>query len=211
MESRNITLTLDKAKEFYNSGNTALREVTLQAFAKEELKVLSWQNVKTFEDACYELAMHPYTIINQDIRAIKQSSITDDMKKHLIAVYKLDIIRKALNKGWNPSLTQDNIYYPYIRFYPAGQKAREVASRHHWKLCETFNANDQKYTLVGGDYCDYYLEGLANFSYGVGVVLPYLGLLGCKSKEIAEHMSRYFAKEIFEATYAQHVGTYEWV
>lgn len=29
METRNVTLTLDKAKEFYNSGNDALREVAL--------------------------------------------------------------------------------------------------------------------------------------------------------------------------------------
>ena len=38
METRNVTLTLDKAKEFYNSGNDALREVALQAFTENELK-----------------------------------------------------------------------------------------------------------------------------------------------------------------------------
>lgn len=68
----------------------------------------------------------------------------------------------------------------------------------------------KKYTLVGGDYY-YNCDGLANFSCGDGVVLPNLGLLGCKSREIAEHMSRYFSKEIFEAAYAHHVGAYQWV
>lgn len=211
MECRNITLTLDKAKKWYNSGSSDLREVALQAYTEKELKVLSWQNVKTFEDACYELAMHPYTVINQDIRAIKLSSITDDMKKHLIAVYKLDIIRKALNKGWNPKMTEGNVYYPYVRFYPAGNKAKEAARDNRWEVKETFNADGQEYTLVSGDYSCTTNGGLSLFGCGYGNAQPILSLLGCKSKEIAEHMSHYFAKEIFEATYAQHIGTYEWV
>ena len=51
METRNVTLTLEKAKEFYNSGNTALREVALQAFTKEELTIPKWQNIETCGDA----------------------------------------------------------------------------------------------------------------------------------------------------------------
>ena len=34
---RNITVTLEKAREWYNSGNTSLKEIALQAFSKEEL------------------------------------------------------------------------------------------------------------------------------------------------------------------------------
>ena len=37
MEERNITVTLNKAKEWFNSGNATLREIALQAFSKEEL------------------------------------------------------------------------------------------------------------------------------------------------------------------------------
>lgn len=211
MESRNVTLTLEKAKEFYNSGNTALKEVALQAFTKDEILSRKFSDIKNFEDACYELAMHPYTVINQDIRAIEESGIEDSMKRHLIAIYKLDIIRKALNKGWNPKMTEGSVYYPYVRFYPTGQKAEEVATCYNWKLGESFTADDKKYTIVGGDCANYYFDGLSANHYGSGEVLPNLGLLGCKSKEIAEHMSRYFSKEIFEATYAHHIGTYQWI
>ena len=35
---RNITITLEKAKEWYNSGNNQLKEIALQAFNKDELK-----------------------------------------------------------------------------------------------------------------------------------------------------------------------------
>lgn len=48
---RNITITLEKAKEWYNSGNTSLKEVALQAFSKEELTVFDFTKIKTFEDA----------------------------------------------------------------------------------------------------------------------------------------------------------------
>lgn len=210
MKSRNISLTLEKAKEWYDSGSSDLKKVALQAYAEDELRVSNWQNVKTFEDACYELKLHPYIVINKDIRLIEQSGIIDDMKEHLIAVYKLDIIRKALNKGWEPNMTESIIYYPYVNFYPAGKQAEEAARRNGYEVKETFKTNGKKYSLVGGSY-DYGGNGIGAFGYEYGDVLTHLGLLGCKSREIAQHMSRYFAKEIFEACYAHHVGVYEWV
>ena len=57
METRNVTLTLQKAKEFYNSGNAALKEVALQAFTKEELTIPKYTDIKTFEDAVKALGM----------------------------------------------------------------------------------------------------------------------------------------------------------
>lgn len=203
MESRNITLTLEKAKEWYNSSSADLREAALQAYTEDELEIPEWQNIKTFEDACRAL----------NINGIFEHSINtpEEIIKHRRAIQKLDIIRKALNKDWKPSLVQGNIYYPYVKFYP-DDEAREAVSEHkEWKLGESFIADSKKYTLVGGD-CSYcYYDGLAGFGCGFGGVLPNLGLLCCKSKEIAEHMSRYFSKEIFEAVYTHHTGTYQWI
>lgn len=205
MESRNIALTLEKAREWYNSGSADLREVALQAYTKDELEIPEWQNIKTFEDACRALRIYDRSV------SLHLGGSTDTAYyHHMDAVSKLDIIRKALNGDWKPSLVQGSVYYPYVRFYPAGQKAREAASSNNWKLGESFIADGKKYTLVGGA-CGYYsFGGLASFGCGCGVVRPGLGLLGCKSREIAEHMSRYFSKEIFEATYAHHAGTYQW-
>jgi len=53
-EGRNITLTLDKAKEWYNKGGE-LREVALQAFTKAELNPLprSWEEYcRKYETCC---------------------------------------------------------------------------------------------------------------------------------------------------------------
>lgn len=206
MESRNIALTLKKAREWYNSGSADLREVALQAYAKDELEIPEWQNIKTFEDACRALRIY-----GRSVSLYLGGSTDTAYYHHMDAVSKLDIIRKALNGDWKPSLVQGSVYCPYVRFYPAGQKAREAASSSNWKLGESFIADGKKYTLVGGacNYCAY--DGLAGFSYGYGGAQPNRGLLGCKSREIAEHMSRYFSKEIFEATYAHHAGTYQWV
>lgn len=205
MESRNIALTLEKAREWYNSGSADLREVALQAYTKDELEIPEWQNIKTFEDARRALGMStPYVKV--------APFVGDPIADHLYAICKLDIIRKALNGDWKPSMVEGSVYYPYVRFYPAGQKAREAVSENKgWKLGESFIADGKKYTLVGGAcyYCS--SGGLAGFGCGYGDVHPRLGLLGCKSREIAEHMSRYFSKEIFEATYAHHAGTYQWV
>lgn len=210
MESRNVTLTLEKAREFYNSGNSALKEIALQAYTKEELTTPKFTDIKTFEQAVIALGMCPCNVV-MDMNNIGGIGLEPSTAVHLKAIYKLDIIRKALNRDWNPSLVEGSVYYPFVRFYPAGQKAREAASSNNWKLGETFKADGQKYTLVGGAYTYFSCVGLAYFGSGSGVVQPSLGLLGCKSREIAQHMSNYFAKEIFEACYAHHVGTYEWV
>lgn len=209
METRNVTLTLKKAKEFYNSGNAALMEVALQAFTKEELTIPEWQNIKTFEDACLALGIDIYRT-DYDLNCLL--SAEGNLGEHLTAIYKLDIIRKALNGAdLKPSLVEDIVYYPFVRFYPA-YKAKDAVNSKGGKLGPSFMADGEKYTLVGGGSSYYSCGvGVGGFCMGVGHVNAYAGLLCCKSEEIARHMSRYFMKEIFEAVYAQHIRMYEWV
>lgn len=196
METRNISLTIEKAKEFYNSGNAALKEIALQAYTKEELTNPEYTNIKTFEGACRAIGI----VYRTDCDLIYLSRVEGNLGKHLTAIYKMDIIRKALNGDWKPSLVKGKVVYPFVRFYPAN-KAKDVANSNGWKLGPSFMADGEKYTLVSSGY---------SYCYGYGVVSVNAGLLGCKSAEIAWHMSRYFMKEIFEAVYAQYNGMYEW-
>lgn len=205
MESRNIELTLEKAREWYNSGSADLKEVALQAYTEEELTTPEWKNIKTFEDACRVLRIYDRTV-----HLYLGGSTDTAYYHHMDAVNKLDIIRKALNGDWKPSIVEGHIYYPHIRIYPAGQKAKEIERILGWKLSKSFIANGKKYTIVGSTRL-IGLNGLTNWGLGYGEILPNLGLLGCKSKEIVEHMLCYFSKEIFEAIYAHHAGTYQWV
>ena len=206
METRNVTLTLDKAREFYNSGNVALKEIALQAFTKEELTTPKYTDIKTFEDACKALGLN-MDFVNFALCNMK--NIEGGFGKHLAAIYKLDIIRKALNgTGWKPKMTEDDIYYGWVRFY---KKSSEVPSNK--KIIGNFIADGQKYLLARGfgDYWGY--DGLGSFfsGSGYGYSSATLGLLCCKSKEIAQYMSEQFGKIIFDACYAQHIGSYQWI
>ena len=208
MKSRNITLTLEKAREWYNSGSADLKEVALQAYKEEELEETNWEKIKTFEDAYRALGVS-HRIVRRDLEQLNINFV-GSVRKHLIATYKLGIIRKALNRGWNPKMTKDIVYCPCIRFYPANSKSIAFREETGWRVQGNFKADSKEYSLLGGDYycCN---NGLGNFSFGSGDFHSGLGSLACKNEEIAKHMSRYFAKEIFEAYFARYVGAYEWV
>lgn len=206
MESRNISLTLEKAREWYNSGSADLREVALQAYTEEELKKRSFRDIKTFEDACYTIMLHPYT----EGRLIEK---IEEVSKASAAAYKLNIIRKALNKGQKMEFTKGTIYYPCTPFVTRKSTYYNDKLR-DGSMVEVaqFMSNGEVYKLLGGNAYYGGHTGLGFFhSYdGVGSSYANVGFLGCASKEIAEHMSRYFAKEIFEAKYGDLVN-YEWL
>lgn len=199
METRNVTLTLQKAKEFYNSGNAALKEVALQAFTKEELTTPEYTDIKTFEDSCRALGIDLYRA-NCDLYYL--SKVEGNLRKHLTAIYKLDIIRKALNGAdWKPKMTEGNIYYGWVKAY---KKSSNIPSDK--KIIGNFIADGQKYLLVGGFQDDGSYAGLGGYGSSAD-----LGLLCCKSAEIAQYMSEQFGKLIFDACYAHHVGSYQWI
>ena len=51
MKERNITITIDKAREWYNSENESLKKIALQAFSENELK-FNFRSITTFKKAC---------------------------------------------------------------------------------------------------------------------------------------------------------------
>ena len=190
---RNVKISLEKAREWYNSGNESLKEVALQAFKESELIIKVWENIKTFEDACKVLDINPKIV----------DLIFDS---HLQNIYKLKIVRRALNVGWEPKLNEGKIYYPLIIYNP-----KDNIYQSPWKPIANFKAkgNNKVYTLLGGDY-NYYNGGLCNFGLGRGDVIAVLGLLGCKSEEIAKYFSITFGKLIFDAVYGQY-NNYTWI
>ena len=190
---RNVKISLEKAREWYYSGNESLKEVALQVFMERELIVKLWENIKTFEDACKVLGVNPKIV----------DLIFDH---HLQNIYKLQIVRKALNADWEPKLNEGIIYYPSIRY-----NLKSNIYQLPWKLIANFKAKEDNkiYTLFGGEY-SCYNGGLGSFGYEGGDVKTVLGLLGCKSREIAKYFSVTFGKLIFDAIYGQY-NNYTWV
>lgn len=191
---RSVKISLEKAKEWYNSGNESLREVALQAFKEGELVENPWELIKTFEDACMVLRIIPETV-----------SLIHDT--HLQNMYKLQIIKKALNGvSWKPNLNTGEIYYPWLRYYP-----KDGRYNSSWTPIANFKAKEDNkvYTLVSGDY-NICTCGLGNFWCGHGDAIVIHGLLSCKSKEIAIYFGITFGKLIFDAIYGQY-NNYTWV
>ena len=108
-KERNVTITLDKAIEWYKSGNATLKEIALQAFSKDEL-VCNFKDITTFKKACEALGLNYdiISIVTKDVATFSRASA---------AMFKLNIIRKALNLGQDLHLTKDpkdsHLYYPY--------------------------------------------------------------------------------------------------
>lgn len=191
---RNVKISLERAREWYNSGNESLREVALQAFKEDELIGCPWELIKTFEDACAVLNINPDMI----------HLIFDGQLK---SMYKLKVIKKALNGvEWEPNLNIGTIYYPRLRYYPKGSSYNSS-----WTPVANFRAKEDNkvYTLIGGDYSGYD-GGLGHFGFGYGDVYSDSGLLACKSEEIAKYFGNTFGKLIFDAIYGQY-NNYTWV
>jgi hypothetical protein len=204
MNTRNVSVTLEKAREWYNSGNAILKEVALQAFKEEELKP-SFKDIKTFHDACdalginYKNAFYMADNINKYSRASA-------------AMFQLNIIRKALNLGQDLHLTKDSkgsyIYYPCNPFVTTDSTYydSEIKSG-DMETIGKIKSEGTIYYVLGGSVNNGGNAGLGNFySYnGVGDANAHIGFLGCASKEIAQHFSKYFGMLITEAKYGDMV------
>ena len=201
---RNITITLEKAVEWYNSGNDTLKEVALQAFTKDEL-IYDFKNITTFKKACKVLNLN-YNFIKSQILDLTEIS------KASAAMLKLNIIRKALNWGQDLHLTKNPedscIYYPYNPFVTESSTFYESKlNSGKMEVIGKVKSEGILYNVLGGCTGCSSGIGLGDFSsyHSVGLAYASFGFLGCATKEIAQHFSRYFGMLITEAKYADMV------
>lgn len=193
---RNITITLEKAREWYNSDNESLKEVALQAFSEDEL-IYTFRDITTFKKACEVLNIHyeVTSIIKKDIAMVSKASA---------AMFKLNIIRKALNLGQDLHLTKDPkgsyICHPFnpitteFATYSFKAKGGEIIGK--------VKIEGKIYEIYGNLSLSSTLMGIGNFeSEKVGYAYASNGFLSCASKEIAQHFSKYFGILITEAKY----------
>lgn len=201
---RNITVTLEKAREWYNSGNTPLKEIALQAFSKEELTGFDFKKIKTFEDALTALE---YSESNKEY--IK-NTINDVFmySRASAAMCKLNIIKKALNLGKDLNLTKNSgnlpIYYPYNPFMTENSTNFEKQlNSGEMEIIGKIKSEGILYNVLSSFSYGYGTKGLGCFYYsdGAGTANADFGFLGCASREIVKHFSKYFGMLITEAKY----------
>lgn len=204
MKERNVTVTLNKAKEWFNSGNATLKETALQAFDKDEL-TCNFKNITTFKKACEALGLNydDMFYITKNIATISKASA---------AMFKLNIIRKALNLGQDLHLTKDPkdsyIYYPYNPFVTKSSTYyKSEINSGKMEVIGKIKSEGEEYNVLGGDTDDGGFAGLGSFrsNDGVGAAAANFGFLGCSNKEIAQHLGKYFGMLITEAKYGDMV------
>ena len=204
MKERNITVPLNKAKEWFNSGNATLKEIALQAFDKDEL-TYNFKNITTFKKACEALNLDYMSCLSNvcNIATISKASV---------AMFKLNIIRKALNLGQDLHLTKDPknyyIYYPYNPFVTKSSiYHNSKINSGKMEVIGKIKSEGEEYNVLGGYALNSGSAGLGDFHSctGVGGAYASIGFLGCANKEIAQHLGKYFGMLIIEAEYGDMV------
>jgi hypothetical protein len=146
MEKREIKfeISLEQAKQLYKSGYELLKKMVLLVYSEDELEDKPWKNIKTFEDACNALGINSSFELNGAVTKY-------GFRKHLTALYKLDIIRQALNKDYEPSLFCGKTFSPIIRLYKDKEDAIAVARNHDLELHGKVMIDSEDYYLLGGN------------------------------------------------------------
>ena len=199
-----INVTLDEAREWFNSGNATLKEIALKAFSKDEL-TYNFKDITTFKKACDVLGLNfdDMLYITKNIATISKASS---------AMFKLNIIRKALNLGQDLHLTKDPegsyIYYPYNPFVTKSSTYyKSEINSGKMEVIGKIKSEGEEYNILGGSANYGGVAGLGDFRsyYGVGLANAAFGFLGCANKEIAQHLGKYFGMLITEAKYGDMV------
>ena len=151
--------------------------------------------IKDFETACKVIG----------IRSVIPIAIQAD--RQLCAMYKIQIILKAVNQGHTFNLISGKVWYPYIRFIDKNNVDREINSDES-KILD-FNYEDRLFTLVGGIAQSYSTPSGIGCFYSfnsIGHPSASISFFACCNKQIAHHVSKYFAALIFDCCFSRELG-----
>ena len=169
MEARTITLTLEKAKEFYKKGGE-FKDLALSAYTEEEL--LEIMLPKTWEEFCNNYTVQKgecYIASNSTIESslssirlkCRDSNLLPDRQaaeSHL-ALIKLHQLRDCYRQGWKPDWKNNNLPKYCIYCVNKEQKfdidsfyeRREFLSFQSEQLAQEFLNNFRELILQAGD------------------------------------------------------------
>lgn len=180
-QNRSIVISLKEAKDLYKAKGIYAK-LALKAYSEEELTD-PWMNITSFKDACEKLGI---------VTPVKSPT------KHSEAIYKLDIIREALNGDWVPDLESGIVWYPVFRL------SRSSNLSAAYERLASFTFSGERYYLYYTE-CHTSNPGLSGMSLrGEGYIVGITCLFACKSYEIAHHFAKYFYKEIFDSLFIQY-------
>lgn len=208
MENKKLSLSIEEARHLYNSNDEVIRNIALKAYSKEQLS-FDFTKIKTFENACKVLGLDYHKCLS------KADAIANDSNASS-ALYKLNIIRKALNFGQDLSLTE-NPKGSFI-FYPCNELTTndshyydDELSSGEMEIIGKIRYNGEEYRVLNGYVNKSLLDGLGRFEPISGVAFAYtnIALFGCASKEIAQHFGKHFGMLITQAKFGDIIEDFE--
>ena len=205
MEERNMTVSLAQARDWFNSGNKQLQELALQVFDRKEL-TSDFRHIVTFKDACEVLRYNYDHMVDIDKTLLSRSTS---------AMFKLNIIRQALNLGYDMQLAKNPpksyIYHPFNPFVVKTKDYEKELNPDIVEIIGEIKTGGVSYYVLNSVAYFNGIDGLGNFNYstGSGRAITDSGFLGCASREIAEHFGKYFGMLITTAKYADVIKDFE--
>ena len=198
---KKIDLSLDEARELYKGGNKTVKEFVLRVFSEKDLKVKHFSEITTFEDAVRTIGMN----LNLALRIVEE---LETASKASAAMFKLNIIRKALNLGQDLHLTKDPegsyIYYPYNPFVTKSSTYyNSDINSGKMEVIGKIKSKGEEYNVLDGNAFDGGCAGFGSFysDVCVGKASASVGYLGCANEDIAKHFGKYFGMLITESKY----------
>lgn len=195
---RKLNIDLQDAIKWYNGDNKELRNLALEIFSKEELENSQWSSIRSWKDVLK--ALH----ISKDY--------TDKLPFQACYAARVQMIKMALNKGYDWKIGMDKVWYPYFRIGIDSVLGKDVLEYSEF-VCGTVEILDVIYHPV------FIGAGVSNDSRGSLVLLDdyrqirdmrvKVGFLGCATKEIAEHFAKYFYFEILASCYGDKIHKVE--
>ena len=163
-----------------------------------------WKSITTLDDAL--LYVRNYLSEGEDLLFSYNKSIPGSYE-HSVICYR--IVVAALTNNEKRHLTTGDKWYPAVQF------CRPKDKNNCWGnvLIGTIESEGARYSVVGGGAVGGTAAGLGGFYLpgGVSRSNACFGFRSVSSKEIAQHISTYFGKLLFEVCYRGTNCDWKWV
>lgn len=108
------------------------------------------KQIKTFAEACRALGIDPKVMPGVDMLPVKE-------RKAVIAQYKLGIIARAINEGWEPDWSNYNQYkyYPWFKFDTSKKKSCSALSYFDYFYVITFSHVGSRLCYKSSELAEY--------------------------------------------------------
>lgn len=125
------------------------------------------------------------------------------------SLYAYRMVVAVLTNNEKNHLVSGDRYIPYVNFCDPGKEKNCDGKT----IVGHIESEGRKFTVVGGLAHDGGRAGLGNFNsyYGASASYAIVGFRSVSSRKIAEHISKYFGRLVFDIMYGAANCDYKWI